>query len=200
MASKTRRKGRPDWIIGGPPCQGFSTAGWRFVDDPRNRLFKHFVELVEEMQPRGFLMENVTGLLSAEKGNSIREICECFSSLGYHLFKPTVLHAVEHGVPQKRKRVFIIGVRDTSIKFSWPLPKFHNPDKCSGSLFAEQPYVTVWEAISDLPIITDDSLPPDIKVEKLPCKCAYQRLMGGEINPSEFYLQRPSELPYDQLG
>lgn len=97
-------------VCGGPPCQGFSLAGKRFIDDPRNQLFKHFVEVVSEVNPKIVVMENVEGILTFDKGNVYKQILDLFSSLGYST-EGRVLSSLDYGVPQKRKRVIIIGVK-----------------------------------------------------------------------------------------
>ncbi|MCE9651841.1 MAG: DNA cytosine methyltransferase [Nitrosarchaeum sp.] len=97
-----------DLIGAGPPCQGFSTLVKRNVRDPRNGLFRHLVRFVEYFAPKAFVMENVTGLLSMNKGKTIENICDEFESIGYHVAVDKLL-ASDFGVPQDRTRVFIIG-------------------------------------------------------------------------------------------
>ena len=99
-----------DLIAGGPPCQGFSYAGKRFVDDPRNQLFKEFYEIVKYISPKSILIENVPGMLTLDKGRIYREIFDLFNNIGYTL-EGRLLMANDYGVPQKRKRLFIIGVK-----------------------------------------------------------------------------------------
>ena len=95
-----------DVVIGGPPCQGFSTANrQRMIDDPRNKLYKEYVNVVKEIQPKFFVMENVIGM------NKIAsEVVEDFSNVGYNVHHE-VLDAWEFGVPQKRRRIIFIGNR-----------------------------------------------------------------------------------------
>lgn len=100
-----------DVVIGGPPCQGFSMAGRRDANDPRNSLFTHFVRFVRELRPKWFVMENVTGLLVAKtaKGEDVGIIIvREFRKIGYRV-KSFKLLAADYGVPQKRKRLFYIG-------------------------------------------------------------------------------------------
>ena len=109
-----------DVIIGGPPCQGFSMAGGRirkakeFIEDERNYLFKHYFSMIQRFEPRFFVFENVTGILSSHKGDIMRQIKSLFSDAvnfrrgAYHLSINT-LNAADFGVPQVRKRVLIIG-------------------------------------------------------------------------------------------
>lgn len=95
-------------VAGGPPCQGFSMAGRRDLDDPRNFLFREFIRVVEKLSPKYFLMENVPGILSIEKGKFFSSIISSFEEIGY---KTTIvlLDSSNFGVPQIRKRVFITG-------------------------------------------------------------------------------------------
>lgn len=99
-----------DIICGGPPCQGFSLAGFRRDDDPRNQLFRHFVDIVSGVSPKVIVFENVEGLLSYQNGETYRNIIELFSELGYHAEGRTLM-ANHYGVPQRRKRVIILCTR-----------------------------------------------------------------------------------------
>ncbi len=108
--------GEPFFVIGGPPCQGFSTAGQRMIDDPRNKLYKEFVRVVGEALPMTFIFENVKGLVSMVKGAIIKQICEDFAKCGYDVAWD-VLDAADYGVPQHRKRVFLFGKRNDVMVF-----------------------------------------------------------------------------------
>jgi DNA (cytosine-5)-methyltransferase 1 len=127
----------PDWVVGGPPCQGYSTIGKRNRDDPRNVLFLEFHRIVAGLRPKGFLIENVLGLkdMSFEQ-----EVAESFRPLGYQV-RFMVLTAAEHGVPQLRRRVVFVGHRDRGL-FQGP-PVTHDPHT----------FVTVADAIGDLPAL-----------------------------------------------
>lgn len=135
---------RPDVIIGGPPCQGFSLANKnrnKIKDDPRNKLFYHFVKFIDWYSPSAFVMENVKGLLSMQNGKVISTIIEEFSNAGagYNVVKK-VLCAKDYGVPQSRERVILIGIRkDLGL-----IPTFPEPNSTE---------ITVDMAISDLPQI-----------------------------------------------
>ncbi|TYB79202.1 DNA cytosine methyltransferase [Bizionia myxarmorum] len=135
----------PDVVIGGPPCQGFSLANKnrnKVKDDPRNELFYEFVRVVTDLQPKAFVMENVRGLLSMQKGEVIKLMREAFENagIGYQV-DYQVLLASDYGVPQNRHRVIMIGIRkDLEKQPIFPKKIYENP-------------VTVWEAISDLPQI-----------------------------------------------
>lgn len=163
-----------DVIIGGPPCQGFSVSGKRMIDDPRNRLYKSFVAIVEEIQPRMFVMENVPGLIKLFHGRAKAQVIEDFSRIGYHV-SVQVLSADDYGVPQHRRRVFFVGIHPKKLRhteiFPFPLPT-HGDD----SLWLK-PRVTCKDAISDLDFIPDDrSLGEDIPY-RIPPQNDYQRWM-----------------------
>lgn len=100
-----------DIICGGPPCQGFSLAGKRFIDDPRNQLFKDYIAVVEKIRPKIVVMENVEGLLTFQNGEIYQQIIELYQSMNYKV-EGRLLIASEYGVPQKRKRVIIIATRN----------------------------------------------------------------------------------------
>lgn len=138
-----------DVVIGGPPCQGFSYAGWRDPNDKRNQLFRDFVELVKRIKPKFFVMENVLGILTMRKGEAIKEIIGAFEEIGYHVNAPLKLNAANFGVPQKRKRVIIIGSLDPSISITQPEPLFEEDSLVSPG------YICVRDAIGNLPPIED---------------------------------------------
>lgn len=114
---------RSDVIIGGFPCQGFSLAGPRKIDDKRNVLYKHYVNLVDLKKPYAFVAENVKGILTLGEGTIIEAIIEDFSLRGYNVF-PSLVNAADYGVPQDRWRVIMIGLRkDLGIDhFEFPKP------------------------------------------------------------------------------
>ena len=140
-----------DLVMGGPPCQGFSQAGRRMIDDPRNTLFKEFVRVVKEIQPYYFLMENVTNLFLMKGGKIKQEIIEEFKKCGYKV-DARILTAADYGVPQLRKRAIFIGNR---VNQENPFPlRTHMPET----------YLTVKEAIGDLPAriipgVSNESIP-----------------------------------------
>ena len=118
-----------DFIIGGPPCQTFSAAGRRAagvsgLDDPRGMLFQEYVRILRKLQPRGFLFENVAGIIGAQEGKAWREILTAFESIGYTI-SYRVLDAADYGVPQHRERLIIVGTRDKPFVFPRPT---HGPD------------------------------------------------------------------------
>ncbi|MBQ7797889.1 MAG: DNA cytosine methyltransferase [Clostridia bacterium] len=103
-------------VIGGPPCQGFSTVGKREKDDPRNTLYQEYCRVVKTINPEFFVLENVKGLLTLDNGSYKKSIIDTFSNLGYNVsFK--VLNAANFGVPQKRERVFFVGFKNKNFTF-----------------------------------------------------------------------------------
>ena len=104
-----------DVIIGGPPCQGFSLSGKRMIDDERNKLYKSYVQIVSELKPKVFVMENVPGLIRLFKGQVGEQVIEDFSGIGYNV-QNKILSADNYGVPQQRKRVFFVGVRNDLVE------------------------------------------------------------------------------------
>ena len=129
-----------DLIIGGPPCQGFSIAGnigRTFLDDERNHLFLEFVRFVSIFKPKMFVLENVAAMATHRKGETIKEIVKEFDGVGYNV-KWKVLNTVNYGIAQKRRRIFIVGVRkDINGTFEYP-------DELSTTK-------TIRDAIDDLP-------------------------------------------------
>lgn len=134
-----------DLVCGGPPCQGFSNMGLRDVKDPRNSLVDHYARLVAELQPKCFVMENVPGMASGKTKPVLDAVVKFLEEAGYRITKPVqVLDASLFGVPQKRKRLFLLGARkDLGITLSYP----------TGPCRGQPPRPTVWEAIGDLPSI-----------------------------------------------
>jgi DNA (cytosine-5)-methyltransferase 1 len=137
-----------DLVAGGPNCQGVSERGLRNPDDPRNFMFPEFVRLVSELRPTFFLMENVPGLAHRHNFQLLRQVFRSFTDLGYSC-AADVLLAAHYGVPQLRYRFFLIGTIGPHA-LSFPAPT-HNAEK--GLLFGK-PFVTVGNAIGDLPAIT----------------------------------------------
>lgn len=142
-----------DLIVGGPPCQSFSVLGKRRgLNDIRGHLVLEFVRVVREIQPKGFLLENVTGFLYTERGSLYSLVLKDFAEAGYRIFA-RILNAVDFGVPQYRKRVFLFGVRSDMpyVSFLWPDPT-HRPRRPWLELFNDLPtYRTVRDALHNIP-------------------------------------------------
>lgn len=130
-----------DIVVGGPPCQSYSTLGKREMDDRAN-LFLQYKRILQILQPRAFVFENVVGILSMDKGRLFAQIQREFEELGYQL-QYKVLNAVDYGVPQQRERVILVGFHGEN-HFEYPVPTHGTGLK---------PYVSLKQAIGDLPIL-----------------------------------------------
>ncbi|CAA6821006.1 MAG: DNA-cytosine methyltransferase (EC [uncultured Sulfurovum sp.] len=143
-ATETLKKNRPNWnvvhgditkidfypyqgvdlLTGGFPCQAFSYAGKkRGMEDTRGTLFYEFARALEESQPKVFLAENVKGLKSHDGGRTLETMVDVFSAMGYEVLAPTVLKGIHYNVPQKRERIFIVGIKKEyaeQVTFKWP--------------------------------------------------------------------------------
>lgn len=124
------KRGELDLLSGGYPCQAFSYAGaGRGLEDARGTLFYDYALFLEKLKPKMFLVENVRGLLSHDKGRTIKVMLDTFKNLGYAV-KYEILNSWDYGVAQKRKRIFIIGTRNDladSIIFEFPKPQKYKP-------------------------------------------------------------------------
>jgi DNA (cytosine-5)-methyltransferase 1 len=113
-----------DFIIGGPPCQSFSILGKRdSTNDPRGKLVFEYARIISELKPKGFLFENVPGLLTLNRGKDWEEIKYYFHKETGYTLHARKLNSVEYGVPQYRERVFLIGIRH-DLSFKWPAPEY----------------------------------------------------------------------------
>ena len=114
-----------DMVVGGSPCQSFSVAGKQAgFEDTRGTLFFEYAKVVKETQPKYFLFENVKGMLSHDKGNTIRVVLETFNELGYYI-DFNVFNSKYYGVPQNRERIYILGKRKDLVE----QPKYHDKTK-----------------------------------------------------------------------
>ncbi len=128
-----------DIIIGGPPCQGFSLArGQRFLNDPRNTLYREFLRIVDRLRPKWIVIENVPGITNIGDGIILQQIYEEFAAIGYWL-DHRIINMADYGVPQTRKRTVFVGSRIIT-QFTWPEPSHQKGG-----------YVTVKDALDDLP-------------------------------------------------
>lgn len=143
------KQGDIDIVVGGPPCQAYSTVGRRLIDDPRGKLFQEYYRILKELRPQLFVFENVKGLLSMQKGELIRTIISLFESIGYHMQK-RVLNAADYGTPQTRERVILVGTLDKR-PFIYPKPTHYNPELGIPVDKKLKPYITLGEALGDLP-------------------------------------------------
>ena len=130
-----------DVVIGGPPCQSFSLSGNRNPDDVRGQLVWKYLDIIEALEPKGFIFENVIGLKSAKDADGnlvLPQLQHAFKSIGYTV-STKVLNAANYGVPQKRKRLFVVGLKNNR--------EFEFPE----ILLSEEDFISVKDALSDLP-------------------------------------------------
>jgi len=165
------KEGDIDIVVGGPPCQAYSTVGKRLIDDPRGKLFQDYFRILQELRPRLFVFENVKGLLSIQGGNLIRQIRELFESVGYTV-QLKLLNAADYGAPQIRERVILIGTLD-SRPFDYPKPTHYDPTTTIDRQ-GLKPYITIGEALGDLPSIRSGERGEEYATEP---QNDYQRLM-----------------------
>ena len=163
LLPKILKEHKIDGIIGGPPCQGFSTARLSNatekigkVNETRNHLYLEFFRTVDIVRPKFFLIENVRGLVSTNKGAFVKDIIERFGVIGYNV-SYEILNASDYGVPQNRQRVFFVGLLDGKFEF---------PEKFDHK-------VTTKEAINDLIHSNEDN----VQKYSIPSKNEYQKLM-----------------------
>lgn len=144
-----------DLVIGGFPCQGFSTANIHKEDeDSRNELYRHFVRVLEHLEPKYFVAENVPGLLGLEDGAVMEMIIGDFNSAGYRV-RHQVLNAADFGVPQKRRRVIILGTRKDLPREREP--QYPEPTHAEEpGLLDREPWVTMGDVLKDIPEPGDD--------------------------------------------
>nr|WP_314865242.1 DNA cytosine methyltransferase [uncultured Flavobacterium sp.] len=182
--AKIRELPNADIIIGGPPCQGFSLANpSRSFDDPRNQLFKEYARIISEVQPKMFLMENVSGMVTMQKGKVFEVIKKELSNCGYKLYYKLV-NSKDYGAPQSRRRMIIIGVRnDIEDSFDFPSPT-HNEDN----------FISVGDVLFDNPISDKN---PNHKIGSL-TELNFQRIKhipeGGSMKHCPPNLQNNSDL------
>lgn len=134
-----------DVLVGGPPCQGFSVAGPRDMNDKRNTLYTAMVELAERVRPQVVVLENVPGMVQTNDGIGAKRVVEDFAKIGYRMV-PKLLYAPDYGLPQIRKRVFFVGLRDGEEEFVFPEATVDKKD-----------YITCEEAICDLPSLQTEN-------------------------------------------
>ena len=167
LGSATAGHGTIDIVVGGPPCQGYSYYNHdRGQHDPRAGLFREYLRVVDGLRPKWLVMENVAGITSIGDGAVMREIRQGMSTLGYRV-EVRLLRSEDFGVPQERRRMFFIATR-TDCPILFPVPS-HGP--ASG-----RPFVTIGDAISDLPTLANAGGAPRMPYAGPP-RTAYQALM-----------------------
>ena len=171
-------------IVGGPPCQGFSSAGTKDWADPRNRLLKKFVEIIIDLKPTWFIMENVEGLLTSKEGFYLISAIAHFLEAGYWV-RAEKIYMERYGIPQKRKRIFIVGNLEECY-FEFP-PSFCGESQ-QLSLFAQQPQCSILDAIGDLPNPSDSG----VVSYKKSAQCDYQAQLRQPENQQILHHQLKS--------
>lgn len=167
-----------DLVAGGPPCQGFSTAGDKNEEDPRNNLYQDFARMVKEIQPRAFLMENVTGLESMYGGDAIQEVLDLLDTLDYN-YSYQKLNAINYAAPQLRKRLIFIGYRDGTTP---TFPDTVCAPKSQLDGFTKPAPTTISEAVSDLRFLGPGETATEYELSP---ETAYQEVMRE--NADELY-------------
>jgi len=163
---------RIDVVAGGPPCQGFSTAGLKDAADPRNSLIGDYIRIVGDLQPRFFILENVPGLTTLHKGRLFENMMNELADLSYDL-RFQILNVADYGVPQMRKRLIILGAREGRAPLH-PEPAYRSPESRDLFSIGKPAYITCGEAIGDLPMINTGEIATEYDS---PPTTEYQRLM-----------------------
>jgi DNA-cytosine methyltransferase len=179
----SRAYGGLDLLVGGPPCQGFSHAGWRSEEDGRNDLASRFLRIVADVRPKVVVLENVEGILTFKHGQVVEDLLRTLQEIGYVVSpKPWVLSAEQYGVPQMRRRVFIVAATSIELLPDKPSPLFQ---KCAGrrerpnqlELGSSLPYpITVAEALYDLKPLCDEKL---VHSKQQPTRTSYSEWTKG---------------------
>lgn len=176
-----------DIIIGGPPCQTFSSIGKPKINsiggdlhkgNHRTYLYENFLEYIEFYKPKAFIMENVPTMKSKDKGKLFQEISDKIKKLKYthHTF---ILNSVNFGVPQLRRRLFIIGFKKKTEKYSGPVPTHYEPKDEVSQKKKLKKYTTINDALTDLPNIYDGIRAGDLPYSKKTSLTTYQKIMRG---------------------
>ncbi len=175
-------------MSGGPPCQGFSLAGPRIDGDPRNQMFREFVRLVGGLQPKVFIFENVSGIMSMSGGAVLKAIVTEFTNIGYRC-EYKLINAADYGVPQARPRFIMIGTRGGGL-IGFPEPTHENKTGTCNIFYNHKlPYVSVCDALGDLPII-EHGCGSEALVSGGHYKTKYQLDMAGVRKPGVIFNHR----------
>lgn len=176
-----------DVLIAGVPCQGFSLNNRkRHIEDERNLLYKEFIRFVKALKPKAILLENVSGMKNV--GDIVKTIEKEISEAGHMTVKSKLLYAADYGVPQKRTRLVFVGVRGKEFDFN-DIKKTHGPG-------TKKPFVTVKDAIGDLPRLQPDEIAE--KYMKEPSS-EYQRLMRKNLRSNQLTNHKAPNHPQDTI-
>ena len=183
-----------DVITGGPPCQGFSLAGQRLSDDPRNMLFREYIRIAKDIKPKVIFFENVYGIMNMQGGKVLNAIVSEFEEIGYQC-KYDLVNAADYGVPQARPRFVLIGVRGFDKEITFPEPTHGKLDELGQMRFFVPnllPYVTVQDAFSNLPTVDQgegqEEMPMPSQWEN-----SYQKNCVGVRSPGIVYNHRATK-------
>lgn len=183
------RRGELDLLAGGPPCQGFSKnvpRKYRFLEDANNLLVRTFLDCVEALKPRYVVMENVAEMKNGFEQSYSGEVLDRLSASGYEVAHG-VLNAADFGVPQRRRRAFFVAARDG---LDPRLPRAtHSKEASTGGLFPSPSYVTLKEAIGDLPNVEHGYNEPETPYACDPFS-DYQQLMRNGHNTVRNHVAR----------
>lgn len=192
---------RVDLVAGGPPCQGFSNAGYRDPADLRNSLVFQYVRLISELRPRFLVMENVTGMTSFRVDESefvLDRLCRELADLGYALnvvagrpdsWRAAIVNAADYGVPQQRRRVLVLGALEGNLPVL--VPTHAPPDRIA--MLGLRPWVTVREALEDLP----EPVAEEPQAQGMPPRSEFARLMreGAPMLPDHVPTRHREGMP-----
>ena len=188
--------GELDVLLGGPPCQAFSVYNHqRGFHDERSGLFREYLRIVEALMPRVVVMENVTGMTSLGNGRAVDEIHARLAALGYAV-EHRILRAEDYGIPQERRRIFFIGSRVGPI--AWPAPTHGDQSDLLTSHLL--PFVTVQDAIGDLPLLGMGEGGDGLRRYTRTPKTDYQRAMReGSEGVTCHYASQLGEMNVERL-
>ncbi len=162
-----------DLVVGGPPCQAYSTVGKRLLNDPRGALFQEYFRILRELKPKAFIFENVKGLLSMGQGELLQTIIRLFESLDFQV-QYKLINSANYGVPQIRERLIIVGTK-SGLTFKYPGESHRDPAAAVNFFNAKlDTWRTLGDAIGDLPRIASGE--ESFKYETGP-QNDFQRLM-----------------------
>ncbi len=191
VSSIRRATGRStvDLVVGGPPCKGFSLENkmTRNMDNPMNHLVMHYLEMVRRVKPAAFMMENVPGLLAMDGGRIVEFLIDSLRDLGYRNATAWLLNAADYGVPQMRRRAFVVGSRSRT-----PIEK---PRRTHGDDPSLEPYATLADALSDLPEIRPGETEPESTMYlRRPANGFQRRIRAGSRRIVNHVVTRNSEI------
>jgi DNA (cytosine-5)-methyltransferase 1 len=170
------------FVLGGPPCQGFSTAGnSRSMQDERNSLFRNYTQIITAINPDGFVFENVMGLLNMERGRVFEQVKTALESVTDQL-SVWKLDTANYGIPQRRKRVILVGLKQTLQPVLAPIPLSNST---GNGLVGLPSTITTYEALSDLPPLESSQDGENLDYI-FPPSTDYQELMRGYISPEQY--------------